>query len=179
MEVIAFIILILLSQLGYSIGAVAKAGKKELKPEIIDLLLLLAIWASGIYLGLSLNLNKWIMVLIWLCGSIIIGILAVLPRKLHAKVDRNKAFGTVESKDNKSVNLFRRLWNRYKEFFARIGSFQTGIDLTLFFFTILVPAALISKISADPLGLKFHDNKTYWLNRLEKNDNLEQSKRQF
>ncbi|MGD0331012.1 MAG: hypothetical protein ABSA18_17470 [Dehalococcoidia bacterium] len=179
MNIVAFIILILLSQLGYSIGAVAMASKKELKPQIMDLLLLLAIWAGGIYLGLSLNLNRWIMIFIWLAASIIIGMLAVMPRKLNTKVVPNKAIGTGENKDNKSMNLFRRLWNKYKEFFARVGSFQTGIDLALFFFTVIVPAALILKMSADPLGLKYRDNKTQWLDRIETKVDLDQSKRQF
>ncbi len=180
MEIIAFIILILLSQLGYSIGAVAKAGKSaELKPQIIDLLLLLAIWASGIYFGLTINFSNWFMILIWLCLGIITGVVAVLPRKLNTKTVPQKAIGTVENKDNKSMNLFKRLWNNYKEFMTRVGRFQTAVSLAFFFFIVATPIALAVKMTSDPLGLKYHDNKTQWLDRIETKADLEQSKRQF
>lgn len=45
MELISFIALILLSLVGYCAGAVSKAGKYvELKPQIIDLMLVTVIW---------------------------------------------------------------------------------------------------------------------------------------
>ena len=180
MEIISFIALILLSLVGYSIGAVAKAGKSaELKPQLIDLVLLLAIWAGGIYSTLTFNLNKWLMVLIWLALSIIVGILAVTPRKLPKEMASQKVSLVNKNPKKSSKNPFRRLWNQWQDFFTRVGSFQTRIGLAFFFFIVVTPIALVAKKASDPLGLKYRDNKSHWLAKPETDGDLEQSRRQF
>jgi hypothetical protein len=180
LKIVSFIVLILLSMVGYSVGAVIRAGKsKELKPQLIDLVLLLAIWAGGIYSGLAFNLNKWLMVLIWLALSIIVGILAVTPRKLPKEMASQKESLVNKNPKKGSKNPFRKLWNQWQDFFTRVGSFQTRIGLAFFFFIVVTPIALVAKKASDPLGLKYRDNKSYWLAKPETDGDLEQSKRQF
>jgi len=67
METISFIVLILLSLVGYSAGAVGKAGKfVELKPRVIDLILVVLIWIGAIYSRVTFDLNKWLLILMWI-----------------------------------------------------------------------------------------------------------------
>ena len=83
MEIISFVVLILLSLVGYSIGAVGKAGKSvQLKPQVIDLILISCIWTGAILSRIALDLNKWFVVLVWIMLSILIAITAVWRRKL-------------------------------------------------------------------------------------------------
>jgi len=50
METLSFIVLILLSLVGYSGGATCKAGKyADIKPQIVDLIIVLLIWAGVRY----------------------------------------------------------------------------------------------------------------------------------
>ena len=91
METLLFIVLILLSLVGYFGGAVAEAGKfVDLKPQIIDVVLVSIIWAGAIYSRITFDLNKWLLILIWVILSIISGVLATLFRKLPEEKSLNK-----------------------------------------------------------------------------------------
>jgi len=82
MEILSFIVLIFLFLVGYSVGAVIKVNKFiDLKPQLIDLILVVIIWAGAIYLRITFDLKKWFLILIWVILSIIIGVLAILFRK--------------------------------------------------------------------------------------------------
>ena len=128
MEIISYIALVLLSLLGYSAGAVGKAGKfTELKPQIFDLILVVFIWAGAIYLRATLDINKWLSTFSWMIISIIIGIIAITPRKLP--IEKN-------SKDKQSKGISKnsrnKTWQGWKEFSNRMGSFQSRMILSLF-----------------------------------------------
>lgn len=175
METISFIVLILLSLVGYSAGAAFKAGKfVDLKPKIIDLILVLVIWIGAIYSRLALFLNKWLLVLIWIITGFIIGILAVLPRKLLEKVAL-KTNGPKEA----SKNPLKKLWESWKNFSIRMGSFQSRVLLSLFFFIFVSPFALGVKIFSDPLRIKHLTGKSHWLPKKDVKPDIEQFKRQF
>lgn len=175
MEVVSFIVLILLCLVGYSAGAVAKAGKSvQLKPQAIDLLMISIIWAGAIYCRIVIDLNKWLMILVWIILSGMIGCLAIWPRRLPEE----KALANKEPKET-STNLLRKLWQRWKGFSERMGSFQSRIVLSLFFFVIVSPFALALKMFADPLQIKHQGGESHWLSRKEINTDLVQFRRQF
>jgi hypothetical protein len=48
----------------------------------------------------------------------------------------------------------RRLWEGWKRVAKRIGNFQARVILTLLYFVIIAPFALIVRWGADPLSLK-------------------------
>lgn len=175
MDTLSFIVLILLSLVGYSGAAVGKAGKfVELKPQIIDLILVVTIWIGAITSRIILGLNKWLLILIWVIFSIIIGILAIWPRKLSEE----KAPSTKQLKEN-SKNPIKKLWQSWENFSKRMGSFQTRIILSLFYFIFVTPFALGIKIFSDPLKIKHQGSKSHWLSKKEIKYDLEQYKRQF
>ncbi len=175
METISFIVLILLSLVGYSGGAVGKAGKfAYLKPQIIDLILVVIIWIGAITSRIILDLNKWLLILIWVILGIIIGILAVWPRRLSEE----KASITKKLKKT-SKNPIKKLWLSWENFSKRMGSFQSRIILSLFYFIFVTPFALGVKIFSDPLKIKHKSSKSHWLPKKEIKCDLEQYRRQF
>lgn len=176
MEVISYIALILLLLFGYSSGAAIKSGKHiQLNPQSIDLIMLLLIYASAIYSRVALNFNKWLIVLVWLIFSIILGIVAVWLRELTK----------VKPLDNKNLsedlkNIHKNLWQKWKDFSKRTGSFQSRIILALYFFIIISPFALALKIFSDPLQIKQRaSSDSFWLAIKQIKTSLSHSRRQF
>jgi len=175
MEIISFIVLILLSLIGYCAGAVSKSGKfEELKPQIIDLILVVTIWIGAITSRVILGLNKWLLILIWVVLAIIIGILAVWPRRLSDE----KAPSSKRLKET-SRNPLKKLWISWENFSKRMGGFQSRIILSFFYFIFVMPFALGVRIFSDPLNIKHQSSKSHWLPKKEIKTDLEQYRRQF
>lgn len=174
MEVLSYIIILLLSLIGYSAGVTGKAGKSVVaQPQVVDLALILIIWALAIYLRLTTDLNRWFYVIIWLAIGIIVGIAAAWPRKFP----QEKKI----SKDLKSIKrrLLGRLWQSWSGFAKRLGDFQNRIILSLFFFTLVVPIALAVRSFSDPLHIKQYRQTSNWFPKPEVETKPEQFRRQF
>jgi hypothetical protein len=60
-----------------------------------------------------------------------------------------------------------------------MGSFQTRIFLSLFYFVVVSPFALVVKALSDPLRLKHRPAPSFWLEKGPSPSDLEESKRQF
>jgi hypothetical protein len=54
----------------------------------------------------------------------------------------------------KGMEWIRFLWSRWKILALKIGTFQSRILLSLFYFLVIPPFAAITKIFTDPLGMK-------------------------
>ena len=50
--------------------------------------------------------------------------------------------------------VLRRLWEGWKRVGRKIGDFQARVLLTVFYFVILAPFAVVVRFKADPLGIK-------------------------
>ena len=175
MEAFSFIALILLSLVGYSAGATRKAGRVvQLKPQIIDLILVAVIWAGAIYARIIVDLDRWLLILAWVILSSVVGMLAVWPRKLYARET-----ASYEASKQTSRNPLKKLWRSWMDFSKRMGEFQSRIVLSLFFFVLVSPFALGVKIFSDPLRLKYRSNESHWLPKMKTEVNLEQSRKQF
>lgn len=72
--------------------------------------------------------------------------------------------------------LLRRLWEGWKRFGRKMGDFQARLLLTVFYFVILAPFALVVRLGADPLGLKRSGG---WLPVTRDADPLARARRQF
>lgn len=175
MDTLSYIILLLLSLFGYSGGATGRAGKQaDLKPDIIDLVIVLIIWAAAIYTRSAHYFNKWLLIITWFSVSTVVGIAVVTFRR------QKRIFGTVEEgPERTSITSFRKSWLRWKEFSHRIGSFQSRVLLSLFFFFVVSPLALAVKVLGDPLMIKHITGRSFWLSRKETSEDLEKFRRQF
>ncbi|MAE11152.1 MAG: SxtJ family membrane protein [Dehalococcoidales bacterium] len=174
METLSFVALILLSSVGYSAGSVSKAGASvELKPQIIDLLLMLGIWALAIYSRTVLDFNRFLLVLMWVIISAAVGIVAVWARPPDGLETTND-----KESEQTSGRLLKKLWQRWNAFSRRMGGFQSRIILSLLFFVLVSPVALGVKVLSDPLRLKHRNSESHWLRRAETRASLEQFRRQ-
>ncbi len=176
MEALSYIVLILLSLVGYSGGATGRAGKNtDLKPVILDLILVVLIWTAAIYSRITYDFNKWLMILVWIGISAAIGIAAVFFRRLPRDIESKQ-----EDSEEIPLSFFKRLWFRWTGFSKRMGSFQSRILLSFFFFIFISPAALIIKVLGDPLQIKKKKTMdTYWSTRTQSPAELEDYRRQF
>ena len=176
MEALSYIVLVLLSLVGYSGGATGRAGKNtDLKPGGLDLILVALVWTAAIYSRLMMDFNKWLMILVWVGISVFVGIVAVTLRRLPRVVpsEQEEAEGVVSG-------FFKKLWHRWKDFSKRMGSFQSRVLLSLFFFILVSPAALLIKVLGDPLRIKkIKAAESYWMAKTESPTELDDYRRQF
>lgn len=56
--------------------------------------------------------------------------------------------------DQVKQGFFRRLWEGWKRIAQKIGDFNARVILTLFYFILLFPFAILLKIFTDPLEIK-------------------------
>jgi hypothetical protein len=175
MEILSFVALILLSLVGYSGGVVGNAGKSvEIKPQIVDLFLLLILWTTGITSKLTFPVNKWLLILLWIVLAILVGFCRAFFRKKTMDISPR-----LEKPDDIRSGLIGKLWTRWKHFGYRMGSFQSRVLLSFFFFIIVSPFALAVKWFSDPLRIKRQKQDTHWNIRREEKPDIELFRRQF
>lgn len=177
METLSYIVLILLSLVGYSAGVTKRAGKgKDPEPQILDIFIILLIWTAAIFSRITLDLSKWIFILIGVFVGFIIGFTVQWLRmpKDGFPPDEKKS-----SLDREKPPPRKNPWETWKEFSKRMGGFQSRMLLSFIFFILIAPFALIVKIFSDPLNLKIRKGKTLWLEKQASSLSLEDYKRQF
>jgi hypothetical protein len=62
--------------------------------------------------------------------------------------------GIAQSQGHRAIGLARKLWEHWKRVARKIGDFQARALMTLFYFLILGPLALVLRWRSDPLGIK-------------------------
>jgi hypothetical protein len=72
-----------------------------------------------------------------------------------------------------------RLWRGWKEIAGYIGDFQARLILTVFYFTVFVPFALIARLGRDPLLVRRRPSASGWLARTPAETDLPAARRQF
>ena len=73
----------------------------------------------------------------------------------------------------------KRLWERWKAIAKKIGDFQARLILTLVYFIIVGPFAVILRLAADPLSLK-KSVKQAWRDKPEPQESaLDRAMNQF
>lgn len=77
------------------------------------------------------------------------------------------------------MHIWRLAWSRFNLIASVIGDVQGRGLVMLFYFTILVPFALISRFTNDHLRLRsFHTDQPKWLDRPPTDDNLDSAREQ-
>jgi hypothetical protein len=66
------------------------------------------------------------------------------------QVDTNIAQGQEQG----VVGLARKLWEGWKRIARKIGDFQARVLMTLFYFLVLGPVAMVLRWRSDPLAIK-------------------------
>jgi len=78
------------------------------------------------------------------------------------------------------IPFYKRIWEWWKPVAHKIGNFNARVILTVFYFTLFVPFALLVKYATDPLSIKAKTRKG-WIHRTEQtvSDPLERARKQF
>lgn len=74
--------------------------------------------------------------------------------------------------------LWRRLWNGWKHVAEKIGAFQSRVLLTVLYFTVVAPFALIARMGRDALRVR-RVSGSAWVERLPRPTTLETFRRQY
>ncbi len=72
-----------------------------------------------------------------------------------------------------------RLWERWKVIAHVIGNFQARVLLTVFYFVIAPPFALVVTLGRDPLSLRVPRGASYGVTRPESEEPSRAGTRQF
>lgn len=72
-----------------------------------------------------------------------------------------------------------RIWTHWKEIAQYIGDFQSRIILTLFYFTVLVPFGLFTRLFGDPLRVRPRTGDSNWSPRKAQDVDLPTARRQY
>ena len=68
------------------------------------------------------------------------------------------------SSETEKQGFFRRMWEGWKKVARKIGDFNARVILTIFYFILLFPFAMMVKLFTDPLEIKKKDH-VGWHNR--------------
>jgi hypothetical protein len=74
--------------------------------------------------------------------------------------------------------MLRRLWERWKAIAHAIGTVQARIVLSLLYFLVLGPMALVRRLLADPLDLRPRARPSHWTPRPPADVSLGRARRQ-
>jgi hypothetical protein len=78
--------------------------------------------------------------------------------------------------------LLRKLWSHWLVLARKIGQFQSRIILTLFYFVLVTPFALITRLFTDPLHIRrrsLDGAQSGWVERKTRDVDLAASQKQF
>jgi hypothetical protein len=68
--------------------------------------------------------------------------------------------------------MLRRFWEGWKRVGQWIGDAVARVFLSVFYFTVFLPFGLMSRLFADPLRIKSHD-EDLWLDRSTRDRTME------
>lgn len=74
--------------------------------------------------------------------------------------------------------MLRTIWRRWLVLAHKIGTFQSRILLTLFYFVIVAPFGLAVRLLADPLHIKSRSASARWVRRATRDVDLAAARRQ-
>jgi hypothetical protein len=177
METLSYIVLILLSLVGFAAGATIRTGNKDvIEPGLPDIITILLVWTGAVFAKTSLDINRWLLILIWLALGFIIGMAAPWKRET-SETDRVPKIANIFEPEKKPEK--RSAWAKWKDFSTRMGGFQSRVWLSFFFFTVVMPFALLVRLFSDPLAIKIREAQSYWVAKKEAKPEIEHYKRQF
>lgn len=170
MNFLSGLALILLTLVGYSIGAVIGGRNKRVVPKLLDLVVVVVLWSLA--LASRPFLGRWAAIGVWLVGGGLVSfVLAVIRRgKMPAK-----KVPTLTG----SGNLLQRVWGEWRGFAAEMGNYQGRMLLAFFYFAVVTPFGVLVRLLGDPLRVKHSASTSFRVNRSATNIDLDEARRQF
>jgi hypothetical protein len=172
MNIISGIALVLLSMVGYSMGAMIAGGKKKINPSLLDIVTLVIIWVIALLTRVWLG-NKWLAIGVWILIGLLLGGGMVFFQGGSYPKERKY------DKDPIQFHGIKRIWEGWKAFTRRIGNYQSRLLLALFYIPVVIPFGIIVRSFQDPLQMKNNMVKSRWVPRSKTDHGLESIQKQF
>jgi len=172
---LAALAVLLLSLVGYSLGAVLRFGKKpSRKPSAWDIGLVLLMWAGVIASRIALPVNKWLMLAVWIGAGLVLGFIS----SLLLGYSKGEAQAAALARTVGPSDAPRKAFRAWRDLSAKLGTFQGQIFLGLLFLVVFAPVSLAVKIFSDPLHIKKAGTDTHWFPKEKVEPTLENFRRQ-
>ncbi len=167
MSFISALALVLLTMVGYAMGAAFVSPGKKPHPVLLDVFVVLALIVAALSTP-HLFPEGFLRHLAWIGIAMVVGGLLVLPRR-----------GTFSPLTAEDLPAYKNpIMQRWMTFSLKIGNFQSRILLSLLYFTILLPFSAAQTFLGDPMGMKA-SHKPGWLAWQHTSDTLEKAQREF
>ena len=75
--------------------------------------------------------------------------------------------------------MLERLWEGWKRLLHAIGAFQGRLLLSLFYFLVVMPYAVVSRLTSAPLQLRRPRDDSNWVPRQERPADLADARKQY
>ena len=157
--------LVLLTLVGYSSGAVLGARGRTAVPGIADLFVIVSLWIAAFVTRSALG--KWEAIGAGLTGGLVLGaVLAWMRIRSYPK--------------SPATDPGSGLWNAWKGFSRKMGSYQSRVWMAFVYFTVVLPFGLAVAVFGDPLKIKRAHSHSNWKPKgLQLKPSIDEAKRQF
>lgn len=170
MAILSVIMLFLLTLMGYSIGVAQGAPGKRVSPQLLDLVVIVLLWAAAF--ASRASLGKWLAVLVWLGAGALVGLLV-------ARLQKTGGYPADKfSLPSDAQPAWRRAWLRWRHFSMKSGDYQSRVLLAFLYFILVLPFALIFRLSGDRLNLRKAPDKSVWHEWDTTTKTIEEARRQ-
>lgn len=158
--------LILVSMVGYSTGCVIALRQRQFVPSLWDLLGVVGVWM--VVFGIEEQFGRWSSLAIALLIGIMFGLLVTLAR--NAASDMAPIIPESELPEHAKERITQQqlsVWQRFKRGWAsygeRMGNVQGRLLMGFFYFIVVLPFGLISRIGTDALTIKSKPTQSAWV----------------
>ncbi|MEM7800287.1 MAG: hypothetical protein AAF633_13920 [Chloroflexota bacterium] len=180
MNALTILALIMLTLVGYSSGMVLARGKKLIQPILMDLGLVALLWVGA--LSTRALLGRWWSILFWLVTGLLLSAVVTLIRRTNAPEGLPFSELPEHAKEadgqSGSTGLFRRLWQGWTHFAEEMGNVQGRLLMGFFYFIVVSPFGLGTRLFSDPLNIKERPINSAWLEKDPIDRTLEEAREQ-
>jgi hypothetical protein len=172
MELLTALATVLMTLVGYSTGVVLAGRHKNLVPGLLDLVLVVVLWVAVLPLRQGVGEGFTVMT-----GLLIGGAAGATTAALRSSRPAHR-YVQPEVVTRDPGGRAAGWWQHWKEFAVRMGNFQSRMMMGFFYFGVVTPFALLSKLSRDPLARR-PSGGSFWLECPPSSSRLERAKNQF
>jgi hypothetical protein len=156
---------ILLTIVGYSLGALAAARRKVVTPALVDIASLAAIIAA--FYAIPHGLSPWVVKIAGIAAGFGLGLLLTLMRRKGLP----EADMTQEAA---AAGWLKKIRAGMKVFGMRMGNYNSRVMLAVFYLAIIGPFAILTRLLKNPIKTTGKRGTIAWRKR-EKTDSDIQS----
>jgi hypothetical protein len=165
------IVLMLLTVVGYSSGAVIAGRGEKKSPQLLDLgvavLLMAMAWATSAVMGRQIAIAFWFI----LAG--LVSALLTKGRYRDGRTQKGAKAALVEG------GVLRRTWDWWKTFGREVGNYQGRLLFAFFYFIVVTPFGIGVRLFSDPLKVNPRPRMTRWSERDSQRQEFEAAREQF